>query len=130
MFLSKCKAYEVLPKFLYFKLYRKNLLNSKLYRKWQFKLLSVEIDAKHIKKLKELKTKLNDDLRSLTSFLDYYYLVSFITKTIHKTVVNVKKTHEKKLSNLGINNSLNPLEPGRVIFHYSSRLLTPKEESL
>ena len=132
LFLSKCKAYETLPKFLYFKLYKKNLLNSKLYRKWQFKLLNIEINAKqrNIKRLKELKTKLSDDLRSLTSFLDYYYLISFITKIIHKTIAIIKKTQERKLSNLGVNNSLKPLDPNKVIFNYSSRLLTPKEESL
>ena len=132
LFLSKCKAYEVLPKFLYFKLYRKNLLTSKLYRKWQFKLLNVEINAKerNLKNLKTLRTKLSDDLRSLTSFLDYHYLISFITKIIHKTIVNVKRNHEKKLLNLGVNNSLKSLEPSKVIFNYSSRLLTPKEESL
>ena len=131
-FLSRCKAYETLPKFLYFKLYKKNLLNSKLYRKWQFKLLNIEINAKqrNIKRLKELKTKLSDDLRSLASFLDYYYLISFITKIIHETIVTIKRTHEKKLSNLGVNNSLKPLDPNKVIFNYSSRLLTPKEEGL
>ena len=42
----------------------------------------------------------------------------------------MKKTHEKKLENLGVNNSLNPLDPGKVIFNYSNRLLTPKEEGL
>ena len=30
-FLKTCKSYEIIPKFLYFKLYRRNLLNSKLY---------------------------------------------------------------------------------------------------
>ena len=45
-FLLKCKSYDILPKFLYFKLYRKNLCNSKLYRSWQFKLLNLEIKSK------------------------------------------------------------------------------------
>ena len=58
-FLKTCKSYEILPKFLYFKLYKRNLLNSKLYRKWQFKLLSIEINSKSkaVKKKKIRKRK-------------------------------------------------------------------------
>ena len=45
-FLCKCKIYNIFPKFLQFKLYKKVLQSSSFYRKWQNKLLSREIHYK------------------------------------------------------------------------------------
>ena len=39
-------------------------------------------------------------------------------------------THSKKLNNLGIFNSLKPLDPSRVIFNYSNYVLSHKESNL
>ena len=46
-FLVKCKSYNIIPKFLHFKLYKRKLLSSKLYREWQFKLLNIEIKSRN-----------------------------------------------------------------------------------
>ena len=35
-------------------------------------------------------------------------------------------SHNRKLSNLGINNDLNPCDPNRVVFNYSSIELSPR----
>src|ERR1700755_1209609 len=51
-FLRKCKAYEVIPKFIKFKLFTKRLYNSNLYKGFQFKLLLNEINFK-----KKISTK-------------------------------------------------------------------------
>ena len=55
-FLNVCKSYNVLPRFLHFKLYRKELTSSKLYKSWQFKLLNLELKSKQrqIRKLDRL----------------------------------------------------------------------------
>ena len=45
-FLTKCKVYNVFPKFLRFKLYKKSLQGSTFYRSWQAKLLINEIKFK------------------------------------------------------------------------------------
>ena len=53
-FLHTCKSFEIFPKFLRFKLYKKSLRNSKLYLTWQNELLEREIDEKQ-NKLRELE---------------------------------------------------------------------------
>jgi len=45
-FLTKCKVYNIFPKFLRFKLYKKCLQSSNYYRSWQCKLLCNEIQFK------------------------------------------------------------------------------------
>ena len=42
-FLQHCKTYNVVPKFLRFKLYRKSLMSGSLYKSWQDKLLTREL---------------------------------------------------------------------------------------
>ena len=42
-YLMKCKTYNTMPKFLRFKLYRKSLHDTSLYKSWQHKLLDQEI---------------------------------------------------------------------------------------
>src|SRR5215469_13111940 len=42
-FLNKCKAYNVIPKFIKFKLYTNRLYHSKIYKGFLFKLLNDEI---------------------------------------------------------------------------------------
>ena len=46
LFLRKCKVYNVMPKFLRFKLYKKSLNSSVFYKEWQVKLLDLEIAEK------------------------------------------------------------------------------------
>ena len=131
-FLKTCKSYEILPKFLYFKLYRRNLLSSKLYRKWQFKLLTIEINhkTKIIKNLEKEKDKLDTELHNSVRFLDYYYFKSFIFKNVCRNNNRTSEIHQKKLKSLGITNSLDSLDPNKAIFNHSSRKLSPKEEGL
>ena len=131
-FLQLCKAYEIVPRFLNFKLYNRGLLNSKLYKKWQFKLLNIEINSKKksIQKLKRDLQNLGDKLYESVSIVDFYYLKSLILKNTSNAVVNIKRVHEKKLNNLGISNSIKSLDPEKVIFNLSNRILSTKEESL
>ena len=131
-FLLRCKSYEVLPKFLYFKLYKKNILNSNLYKKWQFKLLNLEIKSKNKlnNNLLKLKHDLENSLKQETRYIDFIYLKAFVFKSVSRTIVSVTRTHEGKLEKLGINNNLNCIDPKKVIFNISSRSLTEKEESL
>ena len=45
-FLQKCKIYNICPKFLKFKLYKKSLNSAAFYKAWQFKLLINELKSK------------------------------------------------------------------------------------
>ena len=81
-FLKTCKAYEPLPKFLYFKLYKKQLRHSKLYKSWQYKLLNIEISSKNklTKNLKIKHDKLCRDFENTVARLDFTWLKSYIVK--------------------------------------------------
>ena len=46
IFLKTCKVYDVFPKFLRFKLYKKSLNSASFYTKWQNKLMLYEIKSK------------------------------------------------------------------------------------
>lgn len=91
-FLNLCKAYNTIPKFLNFKLYKRGLLNSKLYKKWQFKLLNTEINAKKkvIQKLKDEVSKLESNFYEYVSLVDYYYLKSLIGKNVRNAMIDRK----------------------------------------
>ena len=59
-FLIKCKTFNVIPKFLRFKLYKKSLRSASFYRSWQTKLLNYEIICKK-KDIKELTVIIKND---------------------------------------------------------------------
>ena len=131
-FLTKCKAYNIIPKFLHFKLYKANLYNSKFYKKCQFKLLQNEINSKN-KLLRTLNNQVESQkqyLKSSVSHLDFVYLNSVVEKSVQKEKCNIVHTHENKLKSLGITNNLDSLDPSKVIFNYSCKTLTPRQESL
>ena len=131
-FLNKCKIFNVIPKFLYFKLYNPNLLNSKLYKKWQHKLLNYEINTKQkqINKQQTLNSNHWHQLYQSVSFVDSLYLKNLVYKSTTNSISKVKQTHDKKLRNLGINNKISSLNPEKVIFNFSNRTLSNKEQSL
>ena len=103
-FLHLCKAYDVAPKFLHFKIYDKDFRNTTLYRNWQQTLLEREIRSQEFK-LDRLKIEYRDCdniFRNSVSFLDYYYFLCKIKLHTLNSCKKVKEIHERKLSNLGI----------------------------
>ena len=58
------------------------------------------------------------------------YLNTLFDKTVFKDNCTITKTHDKKLKSLGITNSLDSLDPSKVIFNFSRKRLSSKEESL
>ena len=74
-FLTSCKTYGIIPKFLRFKLYKRSLHTTSIYRSLQFKLLDGEINsrrssiAKLQPELKELKSNLQSNLSFFTFIL-------------------------------------------------------------
>ena len=71
-FLGKCKAYNIIPKFLYFKIHNPNIRNSKTYQSCQFKLLNLETNNKNCF-LKQLVTEFDQtyfNFRNTVSYLE------------------------------------------------------------
>ena len=121
-FLLKCKIYNIFPKFLRFKLHRKSILSSDFYRSWQMKLLNNEIRFKK-KTAFRLTKEVSDIEKDINS--KFSKLISIIIKKKVKLIVDkfkesTERTHERKLFNLGIENKLEPVDPEKVIFNYSS----------
>ena len=76
-FLVKCKKYNVIPKFLRFKLYKRSLRSASFYRPWQTKLLNYEINCnkKEVNRLSlELKENYSN-VNNLFSFIDSVLIV-------------------------------------------------------
>ena len=131
-FLIKCKTYNVFPKFLRFKLYKRSLTSSSFYKSRQTKLLSYEINSKK-KLISSLKVECDDikcQIRNKVSFLDHILITRKLDETIDVLVRKTKSAHNKKLGDLGVNNDLAPVDPQKVVFNYSSRVITNKQKTL
>ena len=129
-FLEICKAYEAIPRFLRFKLYKKNLYDSKLYKSWQFKLLDLEIKNK-IKSIGRAEREYDDILRSLSSvvsWLDCVCLKQKIANNSSKAIDKAKKVHGKKHFDLGLPEKFSVIDPDKVVTNVSSRQLTKDEK--
>ena len=127
-FLNVCLENELTPKFLNFKLYRKDLRNTSQFQKFQQKLLNNELFDK-TKKLKKLRSDFkicSDQLKSLVSFLDFSHLLNFI-RNVNKKIKKIKNVQNRKLFSLGLEHEITRLNPHDLIFNYSNRILSDEE---
>ena len=131
-FLLKCNAYNVFPKFLRFKLYRKCLHNTSLYKNFQQKLLDNEISFKK-HRIEILKTSVNttkNSLKEKLSFIDFNVLNVFIDNVTTKFCNSISEIHKRKLINLGGHYNLTSCKPDDVVFNLSDYCLSEKEKFL
>ena len=97
-FLSKCKSYNILPKFLYFKVHNPYVKTSKTYRSCQFKLLNLEIHTKNV----TLKKQLTDyetactTFKNTVSYLDFTCTFNRLKQSADNKLKAIKATHRKK----------------------------------
>ena len=131
-FLSKCKTYYVFPKFLRFKLYKRCLQTSSLYKSWQSKLLINEIDCKKksIRKCSRELVELESLLCSSFYKVEVWAIRHFVSESVNIFRRDVMRTHVSKLRSLGIDNNLAPCNPDKVIFNYSSLVLNDRVKLL
>ena len=86
LFLRRCKTYDIIPKFLRFKLHRKSLCASKFYKSWQIKLLDLEISDKNktIKKLEYDASTMRESLLQNKPVFDSYLIKTALDRTVKK----------------------------------------------
>ena len=79
-FLRTCSEYDLIPNFLYFKMYDERVKSSNVYREAQKMFLQNEIrhKVKELSRLDSKRIKLKSDLRVTTSFFDYTHLTNLI----------------------------------------------------
>ena len=131
-FLNKCKTYNVIPKFLKFKLYRKDLMKSHHYQSYQNKLLNNEIECRKrtVRRLTDVVSRYLQELHSSITTFHYVLCQRFFRLKNKQFSVKYKDIHTKKLKDLGIYNNLDPCNPDNVIFNFSSINLSPRLRTL
>ena len=131
-FLKSCKTYEIFPKFLRFKLYKKSLQTSKAYQNFQHQLLDQELSSRSERavQLRQQHAELQSSLQCQLSFFEFR-MYKLHDSEIHRVFISkCKKTHEKKLRHLGIHNGLVPCDPDHVIHNLSSKPLPQRIKTL
>ena len=102
-FLHTCAAYNVIPKFLRIKLYRRNLENGEKHQEYLRYRLEAEINCKK-RFIQRLQIALEDDKHSLkgrVSWLDFACLNLSNSRRQNNIDVKTRSIHDRKLFNQG-----------------------------
>ena len=67
-----------------------------------------------------------NDLSAVISRFDMILVNKHLSNYFAAFMDNIRAAHNRKLTNLGINNDLNPFDHSRVVFNYSSIELSPR----
>ena len=139
-FLLTCKEKNMMPKFLRFKVANRQLKFLNNYNTCLKRLLNQEIYKKNKKKRKLLRTakqnltSMKDTLHHEMCFIDFVHVITIFLVSNDKAISKIPKTHGKKLHNLFLNNyydnSVTLHDADKVIFSFSSHVLTNHEKSL
>ena len=132
LFLETCLENQIIPKFLNFRVSNLHLKTSRAYHACQPKLLREEISFKR-SRIKTLENDFNTrkrKLRGMLGIIDYTHVCCLFLNKNDKKLKNQQDIHSKKLFNLGIESSKMSHDPQKVIFNYSSHVLTESEKSL
>ena len=132
IFLLKCQAFGITPKYLRFKLYKHSLEKTTLYKSWLATLLNLEIkDLNNQQNIFSDQLRIHSSkLRNMVTFLDYMLYLRNIKLTTNKTIDKINITHNKKLNALDINPDFHSIDPDKVIHNFSDRTLTNREKFL
>lgn len=103
-----------------------------MYRTLQEDLLDHEIKSKNtlIEKYQPKIEAAENDLRRSVSRLDFSCLRCHIQRNIAKLRSETNSTHERKMNALGGRSRLQSCDPSSVIFNYSTRILSSREQFL
>jgi len=135
-FLLNCQLNNVIPTFLRFRVANNGLLNSTTYTKCQLALLKKEILIKksHLRTLTTSLENLKKELESQLSSLDFTHVCSLFLVSNDKSLKKKMNIQNKKLQRLvpttTTNGMNNKNDPAKVIFNFSSYVLSDSDKSL
>ena len=127
-FLQTCRSFNVIPKFLQFRVVNKNLRRSQAYQKCLNHLLLAEnnIKEKNLKVLVNELSSVKSNLLGILNFLDFNHVCNIIISNNEESILKCKYTHKKKLSDLipgyEVNLTRFSHDPNKDIFNFSSCL--------
>ncbi|XP_069993512.1 uncharacterized protein [Penaeus vannamei] len=130
-FLNLGKYYDVIPKFLNFRVHNPVFESTQIYRSWCFVLLDREISNQK-KKETVITDKLNKDYlnpKSILSPMDYICITRLINNNVHKKMVKVDNIHSNKLLKLGID-VMKKVDKNKVIFNFSDKNLSEEQKDI
>ena len=131
-FLKLCQENGLTPKSLNFKLANKNLRYSNSYKQCQSLLIKEEIKNKAsilARKEKEFD-KVKSAIQSKVSVFDFAHVSCLFLVGNDPKLSQVRDVHNKKLHNLGLENSYKCHDLDKVIFNYSLYKLSDLENRL
>ena len=124
-FLSNCKIFNVIPKFLEFNLPNKNDSDPRFIRKrLRWSALKKRKDEQY--KLEKELRKISIEVYGLLSSLDCYIIRALIKKNVHCIVKTTVRTNEKKLKELTHNVVLH-FTPAETVLNLSGTRLSDDE---
>ena len=130
IFLERCIQYDIIPKFIRFKLCNNLLQRSSFYKEWQSHLLHMELKNKRRMEVKCKENVLNchDVLKQSISFIDLNHLLYFVHNNAGNYKSQISITHAQKLYRLGAFYKLPQANHNNTIINLSSKSLTNREK--
>ena len=127
-FLDTCKRYEIIPKFLKFKVYNRSFASTFAYKSFQFQMLNFEIKRKqkHLKSLVKTHDSTLLKFKNSVNSFDFWILSTRLNHNNDNKIEKAKLIHVKKLTALSIPPTPK-LDQKKVITNLSKRKLTPAE---
>ena len=132
VFLETFLENKTIPKFLNFHISNLHLKTLCTCYSCQMKLLREEISVKKskVKTFEKDFIVLERKLRETLGIIDYTHLCCLFLNKNDRKLKHQLDIHSKKLFDLGIENSQTSHDQDKVIFNYSSHVLTESEKSL
>ena len=132
VFLETCLESKVIPNFLNFRVSNLHLKTSHAYYSCQMKLLREEISVKKskVKTFEKNFIVLKRKLRETLGIIDYTHICCLFLNKNDRKLKHQQDINSKKLFDIGFENSQTSHDPDKVIFNYSSHVLTESEKSL
>ena len=127
-FLSNCRLFNVIPKFLAFNLPYSNDDDKRFIRKRLLRSAIKKRKDERYKLEKELK-KIHSEVCSILNVTDQYIISSLIKDSVKAMVKSTILTYEKKLRNLTQNTVL-PFTSTGTVLNFSSSKLTDEEMNI
>ena len=130
-FLNICARFDLRPRFLNFRLYKRDLERCTAYRDFQRELLFKEITnkEKHQHKLTRQRDETAEGLSKSVFWLDYDHLTSVIGRVVHNCRQHNQHVHSKKLKSLGFRTP-NDNASVNAVHNLSDYTLTQQEHEI
>ncbi len=131
-FLINCRNHGLIPHFLNFRLANNRLRHSSSYPVCQLRLLDEEIRTKRssVRQLSNQLSEVLDAFRNSVSFLDFVHFSCKLSDSVGRCASQRQQIQTRKFDRLQQEDSRCRNDPDKVIFNFSSHILSPAQKKL